>query len=83
MTTMHLRSGLPRSVKIQQAVDEIYRRGSQPSAYKVQYSLGDVLTGNLNGRDTRAYREEMEWLGYIKDKVHNRWIEGPNMRPRK
>lgn len=62
-----------RSGRVREAVDTIHLMGEQPTASKVQRELGETVTGNLNGRDTRAYREAMEANGYIKDKVRNRW----------
>lgn len=62
-----------RAGRVKEAVDTLHLLGEQPTATKVQRELGDNVTGNLNGRDTLAFREAMEANGYIKDKVHNKW----------
>lgn len=70
------RPGAPRSGRgiradeaVRLAVRVIHARGVQPTPGKIQAALGRRVTHDLNGRDSTAYREEMERLGYVRRRV--------------
>ena len=65
----------PRSKRIRLAMVKIVSRADQPSPGKIQRELGELVTHNLNGRDSATYADMMETLGFVR-------VYGPDMSTR-
>ncbi len=65
----------PRAQRVRDAMFLMDIRGEQPSPGKIQRALGETVRngGDLNGRDTKVYRETMRDLGYSQTHVGARW----------
>lgn len=60
------RDETPRARRIRLAMVELVSLGVQPTPGKIQAHLGEDVTHDLNGRDSRVYAETMMALGYTR-----------------
>lgn len=56
----------PRAARIRRAMCQMVTWGEQPSPGRIQRFLGEKVTHDLNGRDSRTYAETMMALGYVR-----------------